>query len=261
MKHIKKKFLFHDIIKKRGNEIYNDGVEIVHIPDNIDTQKVLKEAKGRVGFINSTYDENIFSMVYNDNGTFCMIPIPDFSLMNYHQAYNYNRERKELRKELMRHFKELNNEEYKNFAFAYEFQGCASASIIMLFTSLECFVNDIIPDSYTYVVSDTKRTEIYNKTQIQEFIPFMEKLKKVLPDALGKDFFAKQTTATSHIHNLKDLRNAIVHTKSDPTGKNHAEILRKLLNFKYDQTFKAISTYFNFYREGFVEECPCNENW
>lgn len=131
----------------------------------------------------------------------------------------------------------------------------------MLFTSIECFVNDIIPTDYNYIIRDTKRTEIYNKTQIQEFIPFMEKLKKVLPDALGKDFFVKQTSATSHIDNLKDLRNAIVHMKSDPTGQNHADILRKLLNFKYDETFKAIATYFNFYKGGFVEDCPCDEDW
>lgn len=261
MKHIRKKFLFHEILKKKGDELFATELDEVHVPGNIDLQKVLKAAKGRVGFINDTNNDNIFSVVYNDSGTYCMIPVPDFSLMNYHQAYKYNSERKELRKELIKHFKDLNSDEYKNVAFAYEFQGCASACIIMLFTSIECFLNDIIPNDYKYVVSETKRTEIYNKARIQEFIPFMDKLKKVLPDALGKDFFAKQTSATSHIDNLKDLRNAIVHIKSDPTGQNHAEILRKLLNFKYDDTFKAIATYFNFYKERFVEDCSCDEDW
>lgn len=261
MKHIKKKFLFHEYLKKRGDKIFDDQFEEIPIPENIDSQKVLKAAKGKVGIITNTKDESIFSMVYNDNGTYCMIPLPDFSLMNYHQAYKYNSERKELRKELIRHFKDLNSEEYKNFAFAYEFQGCASACIIMLFTSLECFVNDIIPKDYNYIVSDSKRTEIYNKTQIQEFISFSDKLKKVLPLALGKNFFSKQTAVTSHIDNLKELRNAIVHTKSDQTGQNHAEILRKLLSFKYDETFKAIATYFNFYKEDFIQDCPCEEDW
>ena len=261
MKHIKKKFLFHEFLEKKGDNIFNEQFEEIPLPHNTDSQKILKAAKGRVGVITNTNNESMFSMVYNDNGTFCMIPVPDFSLMNYHQAYKYNSERKELRKELIRHFKDLNNEEYKNFAFAYEFQGCASACIIMLFTSLECFVNDIIPTNYKYIISDPKRTEIYDKTQIQEFIPFMDKLKKVLPNALGKDFFLKQTPATSYIHNLKDLRNAIVHTKSDLTGQNHAEILTKLLNFKYDETFKAIATYFNFYKEGFIENCPCDDDW
>lgn len=262
MKHIKKKFLFHEFLQNKDDEkIFKNDFEEIPLPQNIDSQKILKAAKGHVGIIKRNNEENIFSMVYNDNGTYCMIPVPDFSLMNFNQAYKYNIDRKELRKELMKHFKDLNSEEYKNFAFAYEFQGCASACIIMLFTSIECFVNDIIPADFQYIISDTKRTEIYNKEQIQEFIPFMDKLKKVLPQALGKDFFSKPTPSTSHIYNLKELRNAIVHTKSDLTGQNHADILKKLLNFKYDETFKAISLYFNFYKEGFVEDCPCDEMW
>ncbi|WP_281324054.1 hypothetical protein [Flavobacterium sp. IMCC34518] len=261
MKHIKKKFLFHEFLQETGDNIFTKEFEEIPLPQNIDSQKILQAAKGHVGLIKSTNGENIFSMVYRDNGTYCMIPVPDFSLMNYHQAYKYNIDRKELRKELIRHFRDLNSEEYKNFAFSYEFQGCASSCVIMLFTSLECFVNDIIPADFKYIIPDSKRTEIYNKEQIQEFIPFMDKLKKVLPKALGKDFFSKQTAITNHIHNLKDLRNAIVHTKSDPTGQNHAEILRKLLDFRYDETFRAITTYFNFYKEGFVEDCVCDEDW
>lgn len=261
MKHIKKKFLFHQYLQEREGNKFMKKFEEIPVPQNIDSQKILKAARGHVGIIKSNDDENIFSMVYNDNGTYCMIPVPDFSLMNYHQAYKYNIDRKELRKELIRHFRDLNNDEYKNFAFAYEFQGCASACIIMLFTSIECFVNDIIPSDFKYIVPDTKRTEIYNKEQIQEFIPFMDKLKKVLPKALGKDFFSKQTPSTIHKYNLKELRNAIVHTKSDLTGQNHADILKKLLNFKYEETFKSITTYFNFYKENFVEDCTCNEDW
>ncbi len=155
----------------------------------------------------------------------------------------------------------MNNGKYKDFAYAYEYQGCASACVIMLFSSLECFINDIIPSNYIYKITDNKRTEIYNKDQIQEFIPFMDKMKKVLPDALGKNFFIKQTSSTSHIDNLRNLRNDIVHTKSDPTGINHSKILKKLLDFKYDETFKSISLFFNFYKINFIEECPCDENW
>jgi len=238
MKHIRKKFLLHDFINKNEeNEFSKQFIEIP-IPQEIDSQKVLKAAKGKVGIITNTNGEKIFSMVYNNSGTYCMIPIPDFSLMNFHQAYKYNRDRKELHKELMRHFENLNDGEYKNFAYAYDFQGCASACIIMLFTSIECFVNDVIPPDYEYKVEGAKKTEIYNKKQIQEFVPFMTKLKEVLPSALGKNFFSKQTPATSHINNLKDLRNDIIHTKSDPTGKKHAEILSKLLSFNMTKLLK-----------------------
>ena len=86
-------------------------------------------------------------------------------------------------------------------------------------------------------------------------------MTKVLPQALGINFFAKPNTTNVHIHNLRNLRNEIIHTKSDKTGRNHVEILKKLLNFKYDETFMATFKLFNFYKEGFIEECPCDDSW
>jgi hypothetical protein len=33
------------------------------------------------------------------------------------------------------------------------------------------------------------------------------------------------------------------------------------LNFNYDETFRATFKLLNFYKEGFIEECPCNDSW
>jgi hypothetical protein len=119
----------------------------------------------------------------------------------------------------------------------------------------------MIPENFIYEIKSERKTEIFNKQQIQISISFMDKLTKVLPKALGKNFFTKHTPTNSHIYNLRDLRNEIVHTKSDKTGQNNVEILKRLLSFKYDETFIATFKLFNFYKEGFIEECNCEENW
>jgi hypothetical protein len=98
------------------------------------------------------------------------------------------------------------------------------------------------------------------KKQIQVSISFMDKLTQVLPAANTISFFKKNRTPTNaHIYKLKDLRNDIVHTKSDRTEQNNVEILKRLFSFKYDETFEATFKLFNFYRPGFIEECPCDK--
>lgn len=87
-------------------------------------------------------------------------------------------------------------------------------------------------------------------------------MTKVLPKALdGKNFFQYRTPTNAHIYKLKELRDDIVHIKSDRTGQNNIDILKRLLGFQYDETFQAVFKLFNFYKEGFIEECPCNQNF
>lgn len=254
MKHIKRKFLFHDILQ--NNEKIVSGLESIEL-DQIDQKMMKKLSKDSFAILTTDLDEKIFSFIYNDNGKQCMIPVPDFSLVNYNFAYNLNIERKELRKKLVKNLSDLSTPNEVSNSFAYDYHGTASSCIICLFTSIECFINDIIPENFEYRIESEKKTEVYNKSQIQYSISFNDKLTKVLPQALNKNFFLKVTTANAHIHNLRNLRNDIVHTKSDKTGKNHVEILKRLLNFNYDETFKATFKLFNFYKDGFIEECPC----
>lgn len=254
MKHIKRKFLFHDVLQKNENSISNlERVEL----SQIDQSLLKKLSKDSFAILTTDLDEKIFSFIYNDNGIQCMIPVPDFSLVNYNFAYNLNIQRKELRKKLVKNLSDLTTPNEISNTFAYDYHGTASSCIICLFTSIECYINDIIPENFEYKIESEKKTEVYNKKQIQYSISFNDKLTKILPQALNKNFFLKTTTANAHINNLRNLRNDIVHTKSDKTGQNQVEILKKLLNFNYDETFEATFKLFNFYREGYIEECPC----
>jgi hypothetical protein len=99
----------------------------------------------------------------------------------------------------------------------YQFYGLSTNCIISLFTSIESFINHLLPDDKKYELVKNNRTEIYNREQIQFNIPFMEKLKNVLPQFYEKSFFSKESKANAHIRNLKELRDDLIHTKSDTT--------------------------------------------
>lgn len=257
MKHIKRKFLFHDFLQ---NEHILENFE--HLDKSDVTENILKKnAKEGFIIIETDLNQKIFSFAHKENGKHCMIPVPDFSLVNYNFAYNLNIQRKEYRKNLVENLSDTNIYNEVSNTFAYDFQGCASTCIICLFTAIECFINDIIPENFIYEIKNTRKTETYNKSQIQISISFTDKLTKVLPKALNKNFFLESTPTNFLIYNLRDLRNDIIHIKSDNTGQNNVDILKRLLNFRYDDTLVAVFKFFNFYKKGFIEECPCENNW
>jgi hypothetical protein len=260
MKHIKRKFLFHDFLQKTDLGQIN-GFETME-PKTF-TQDALKSVeKGRNTILHTESGEKVFCFIHNNKGKRTLIPVPDFALVNYNWAYNMNIQRKEHQTDLLKNLEDLSSVTEASNTFAYNFQGCASMCIIGLFTAIECYINDIIPENFEYVVPQTRKTEIYNKEQIQRNIPFMEKLTKVLPQAYeGKNFFQHQTPTNAHIYKLKDLRDDIVHIKSDKTGENNIDILKRLLTFQYDDTFKSVFKLYNFYREAFIEECPCSQDY
>ncbi|OXG02826.1 hypothetical protein B0A79_15385, partial [Flavobacterium piscis] len=198
MKHIKRNFLFHTQLKK--DNVITGELENVEM-SKIDQNFLKKNSKDKFVVITTDSDEKIFSFIYNDNGNQCMIPVPDFSLVNFNFAYNLNIQRKELRKSLVKNLSNISSASEISFNFAYDYHGTASACIISLFTSIECFINDIIPEEFEYKIDSDKKTEIYNKSQIQYSISFNDKLTKVLPLALGVNFFSKPSPTNAHIHN------------------------------------------------------------
>lgn len=257
MKHIKRKFLFHDELQKIDLTESSNYIK----KDEINEQLLKKNSKDGFIILETELGEKVFSFIYNNSGKHFMIPVPDFSLVNYNFAYTLNIERKEHRRKLIENLADLTTPNEVSNTYAYDYQGCASSCVICLFTAIECFVNDIIPEDFVYQIKSPRKTETYDKKQIQVSISFMDKLTQVLPSAFGISFFKNSTPTNNHIYNLRDLRNDIVHTKSDRSGKNNIEILKRLLNFKYDETLEATFKLFNFYRPGFIEECPCDKDW
>lgn len=89
-------------------------------------------------------------------------------------------------------------------------------SIVMAFTALEAFVNELIPDDFVYHTH--KRSEIVlermKKSEIERFLSLDEKLSKVLPEALNVES-PKGTKCWKGFVKLKRVRDRIIHMKKD----------------------------------------------
>ena len=140
----------------------------------------------------------------------------------------------------------------------YHYYGHASNCIISLFTAMESFINHLIPDSEKFERVLKNRTEIYSKEQIQEHINFNDKLKTVLPYFFeGKNFFQKSTPANQLLTSLKELRDDIIHTKSEKNFEKQEQLFARVLKFKYDKAIEAVGTFMNFYKPDYLMECDC----
>lgn len=251
MKHIKKKYLFqHNVALPPENDL-------IGMFEPGDSARLKSNYKKNNVLLQTDDNDIILAFIYNDSGNYVTIALPDFTLVYFDFAYNLNIERRELQKTLLKKLSQTETLKEDRSKELYNYYGTATSCIINLFTSVESFVNHLLPDDKEYIVKKTSRTEIYNKEQIQEQIPFMDKLKNVLPQFYDKNFFKNPTASTAHLENLKNLRNSLIHTKSDTTYGVHIETFKKLLNFKYNETLEAVVKLFNFYKENYIEPCSC----
>jgi hypothetical protein len=259
MKHIKKKYLLY--IKGENSEQNSDFDSLFHNVEDLNNNFLKEKSKSNNLLLKFREDEFIFAFIYNHNGTYVNIPLPDYTLIYFDNAYNLNIQRRNQQKLLLTKLTNIKTLSDGISHELYMFYGTASAVVINLFTALESFANSILPTDKNYIDNKSNRTEIYNVLQIQESISFWDKLKYVLPQLLNANYFKDQTPNTQHITNLKELRDDIIHTKSDNTYDTQIKLLTRILKFKYDETFVAVSHFMNFYKKGYIEECKCGNDY
>tara|TARA_R110002049_G_scaffold309094_1_gene516809 strand:- start:962 stop:1741 length:780 start_codon:yes stop_codon:yes gene_type:complete len=255
MKHIKKKYLFQQKLTERHNEQLKQVGELIKGSD----KSLLKKAKTKDLYFTTDTGFLIRAFPFNYNGKNAVIPIPDLSLVYFDSAYNLNVLRKEKEIELFTKVI-INDDKLSEDATneIYRYYGFASSCIISLFTSLESFVNHIVPDNKLYKKELSHKSEIYNKDQIQKGLSFDEKTKNVLPFFFdNKNFFRHSTLTNQHITNLKNLRNEIVHPKSESSFQSQEKLINELLKFNYDKTLEAVVKFMNFYIPDYISECDC----
>lgn len=251
MKHIKKKYQFEsqNLPAKKGATI---------VTANRSDSNALKEvSQDTVPFLQTTDGANIWGIHYNHNGIQTIIPLPDLTLVYFDFGHISNKIREEYEKKLFDKLasQEQVTEEVSNEL--YHYFGAASSCIIGMFNSLEAFVNSIIPDNAVFQKDLKQKTELYNKEQIQRNIGIMEKIKELLPQIFGNKF----DLSNSLITDLKNLRDDIVHTKSQTDFSIQEELTKRMLAFKYEKCMEDIRDFMNHYKPNYVENCDCGKDF
>lgn len=258
MKHIKKRFLLESDSEKLKFD--DKRFEIINLSQEVSTD-VLKNKKDNIAFIETEKGFIYGGFVHKIEGKNMVFPMPDPTLIYFHNAQISIRNIKDARKKLIDKVdftKSLNESAINEI---YNYYGLTSGFVIFLFTSIESFINQLIPEDIVYKNELSKKTEVYNKVQIQEYLDFKTKITKVLKQATNKDFFLKQSSANQLIWNLKDFRDDIVHTKPEENPLQYQKLIKTSLNFKYDKALAAIATFMNYYKPNYIEECGCGSDF
>lgn len=259
MKHIKKRFFLEG--NSETINIDKSKFEIIENIDNGIDSSILANRKQQIAFIENEDKKLIAGFVQNINGKNYVFPVPDPTLVYFHNA-QFNLRLSIIKKhDLLR---KLDLEPPKTsipIHELYDYYGTTCSVIINLFTSIESFLNQQIPNSYFYKKVTQKSTEIFNSKQIMEYIDFKTKATLIIPEITKKDFFKKQSSANQMIWNLKDFRDEIIHTKPEDDILRYKNLIKKSLNFKYDTAIQSVATYFNYHNKNYIEECDCNEDF
>jgi len=260
MKHIEKRFLNQKDLGEA--KVQEDKLEVIHIKEDFDP-KILKKYKNKL--LTFRTDQNILieGFAHNVDGRYYMFPIPDPTLIYFHTAQISLKYIKSERKKLLEKLGQNMSEGIINEVF--NFYSVTSSFVIFLFTSIESFMNQQIPDNYSYKKTEiTKRSKTiieYSKQQIQEYIDFKTKMTIILPDATGKDFFKHTTSNTQYIDGLKDFRDGIIHTKDSGAPIKYDFFVQKALSFKYLEALEAVANFMNHYKPGYIVECNCGKDY
>lgn len=124
--------------------------------------------------------------------------------------------------------------------------------IINLQATIESFANRIIPENHTFID--------INGNSFEPSIT--HKINTTLPELKGEKFKTLHGKQSNYLRQLIELRNEIIHLKpaGDPNSA-YKEVYRRLINFKYLETLKAVRLFVNFYEHDLIEECPCQKEY
>lgn len=128
-------------------------------------------------------------------------------------------------------------------------------SIIFSVTAIETFANMSIPDDYIYKVESNKKTELYNKQQIERNITLKDKISKILVDIYDANPLSEQSFWNDLIELIK-IRDNIVHQKNiDDTFYN--EILYEKRIF---QRVESSTLIINFFQDSVISQKESQRN-
>jgi hypothetical protein len=258
MKHIKKKFLLES--KKGSIDFSQPGFYEVDLTNGVDNSELTKNKKS-AAFLETDNGHIYGGFVHKVNGKHFVFPVPDPTLIYFNNAQLSVARITATKAKLLESIdfdKSLGEPALNEI---YNFYGTTSGFVIFLFTAIESFINQQIPDGFVFENQLSKKTELYNKQQIQEYLDFKTKVTSVLKEISGKDFFQKQTPSNQLIWNLKKFRDAIIHTKPNATILQYDDLIKTSLNFNYNKALEAVALFMNFYKPKYIIECDCGKDF
>ena len=116
-------------------------------------------------------------------------------------------------------------------------------SIIMLFTSVEAFINHSIPCNYP------------NRDEIERHEKFKIKLRKHLPESLGfDDFWSDKEIIYNEIIELYQIRNDLIHlkTNSEDDFEAYFEVVKKIPTYNISKAILKVGEFMNKIKPDFI---------
>ena len=132
---------------------------------------------------------------------------------------------------------------YSDSVLICDFLEAIQTAVVFSFTAIEAFTNISIPNDYIYETTNSRKTELYNKDQIERWIGWQDKVSKILVAIYQTEKIENQKF-WPYFLKLVEIRNNIIHQKS----VNDAEYLQLLF---HDEIFRiccsASEVYLFFY--------------
>lgn len=175
-------------------------------------------------------------------------PLPDLTLQYFSIAQTYYNEVIVSKKILFKQLKLSPNINLDSFIkLNSNFYGCAYTYLTNLFSSIESFINYLIPFNYEY--------QGKNHFQIQKQQDFKTKIKEIIPEITNKSFLSENNDKYSQLLKLKEIRDEFVHPKiiADEQYDFYKSHLEKILNFDYKKAIYVVKDYINFYKPNHIE--------
>ncbi len=257
MKHIKKKFRYEN--SSFFEEIKNNkNSKLLYIDEKID-RKVIKS-----NYVLMQYNSGneVLSFPYKYKNELFLIPMPEYPLMYYNQAYMLIKQIDESKNDLLKALRAKPKNRTLCDAEIYSYFGCISSFVLNLHCAFESFANRCIADKTvisTLINSEVKLSDPQKNAQL------FEKVDEIIPMLYKKiQLFKSEYIADYHLlKDLHNLRNELAHTKTDNAFNkdNEVELFKKLMSFNYIGALIAVKKFSNYYVPDYMVECDCNNDF
>lgn len=195
------------------------------------------------------------------DGKVCLFPHPDPTWIHFANAQEQRRRITEIWKELRPLIDVEIGISDKMIHLYYQYYGAVCGFTIYLSIALESFMNSILKEEDIYIAQRSEGPKEYKFAQIQRSLPYGEKIKQAIPQLRGMDFISNHSNEAQLIHDLKQFRDSIVHTKKKTNFFTRDFIIELSFKLKYDKTIEAVAAYMNFYKPGYIVECDCGKDF